>query len=144
MAPTQLNPYISFKDNARQAMEFYQSVFGGKVEIHDFKEYHASSDPSEDNKVMHSMLTADNGMIFMAADTPNAMEYKPGASITMSLSGGNDEELSAFFNKLADGGTITMPLEKAPWGDKFGMVADKFGVNWMVNIHGDQPVQPQA
>lgn len=134
MAQSQLNPYVSFKDNARQAMEFYQTVFGGKVEIHTFKEFHASQDPSEDDKVMHSMLTADNGMVFMAADTPSRMEYQGGARITMSLSGDNDAELSGFFTKLAEGGTVTMPLEKAGWGDKFGMLTDQFGVNWMVNI----------
>jgi PhnB protein len=129
-----LNPYLSFKDNAREAMEFYQSVFGGKLETHTFKEYGASEDSSEDNKVMHSMLEADNGITFMAADTPNRMQHNSGTNISMSLSGDNDAELSGYFSKLSAGGTISMPLESAPWGDKFGMLVDKFGVQWMVNI----------
>ncbi len=129
-----LNPYLSFKDNARQAMEFYKTVFGGKLEMQTFKEYHASQDPSEDNKIMHAALTADNGIVFMASDTPNRMEYRPGTNMSMSLSGDNEAELKGYFKKLSSGGTIGMPLEKAPWGDTFGMVTDKFGVPWMVNI----------
>lgn len=136
-----LNPYLSFKDNARQAMEFYQTVFGGKLEINTFKEFHATEDPTEDDKVMHAMLTADNGITFMASDTPNSMEYTGGSSISMSLSGDNDAELRGYWDALADGGTVVMPLEKAMWGDTFGMITDKFGINWMIDITGekDQP-----
>ena len=136
--PSALNPYLSFKDNARQAMEFYKTVFGGKLEFHTFKEFHASEDSAEDDKIMHSMLQADNGITFMAADTPNSMEYRPGASISMSLSGDNEAELSGYFAKLSAGGMVMMPLEKAPWGDTFGMCTDKFGVDWMVNISATQ------
>lgn len=136
---SQLNPYLSFKDNAREAMEFYRTVFGGTVESHTFKEYNASKDPSDDNKIMHSMLRADNGITFMAADTPNSMQYTAGSSISMSLSGENDAELTAYFEKLSgNGGSVFAPLEKAPWGDKFGMCTDKFGINWMVNITGSK------
>lgn len=133
---TQLNPYLSFKDNAREAMEFYQTVFGGKLDLNTFKEFNASEDPSEDDKIMHSQLEADNGIVFMAADTPSSMEYKPGTTMSMSLSGDDEEELRGYWDKLAEGGTVTMPLEKAPWGDTFGMLKDKFGVDWMVNIAG--------
>ena len=131
---TKLNPYLNFKDNARQAMEFYKSIFGGKLTMATFKEYHASQDPSEDNKIMHAELEAENGIVFMAADTPNQMEFHPGTNYSMSLSGDNDSELTAYFKKLSTGGVVTMPLEKAPWGDKFGMCTDKFGIAWMVNI----------
>src|SRR5207248_8389576 len=135
---TKLNPYLSFKDNARQAMEFYQTVFGGKLAISTFKDYHASQDPSEDNKIMHSVLEAENGITFMAADTPNSMQYRPGTNISMSLSGDNEAELTAYFEKLSTGGMVTMPLEKAPWGDSFGMCTDKFGIQWLVNIAGQK------
>ena len=133
---SQLNPYLSFKDNTRQAMEFYQTVFGGKLTMSTFKEFNASQDPSEDNKIMHALLEAENGITFMAADTPNSMEHKPGSNITMSLSGDNETELRSYFEKLSAGGMITMPLEKAPWGDTFGMCVEKFKINWMVNISG--------
>jgi len=133
---SQLNPYLSFKDNAREAMEFYKTVFGGKLEMQTFKEYHASQDPGEDHKIMHAVLTADNGIVFMASDTPNSMEYRTGTNMSMSLSGDNEPELRGYYEKLSAGGTVGMPLEKAPWGDMFGMFTDKFGVSWLVNISG--------
>jgi PhnB protein len=133
---SRLNPYLSFRDQAREAMEFYRSVFGGNLELHTFKEYNASQDPSEDDKIMHSMLEADNGITFMAADTPQGMDYTPGNNYSMSLSGDDEATLQGYFEKLSDGGTVAMPLEQAPWGDKFGMVTDKFGTQWLVNIAG--------
>lgn len=134
---TRLNPYLGFKDNAREAMEFYETVFGGKLEVRTFKEFGASQNPSEDDKVMHSMLEADNGVTFMAADTPNSMEYTPGNNISVSLSGDDDAELRGYFEKLSEGGQVAMPLDQAPWGDVFGMCTDRFGISWLVNI-GDQ------
>lgn len=134
--PSRLNPYLSFRDEAREAMEFYQSVFGGSLQMNTFKEFGASPDPSEDDKIMHSMLEAENGIAFMAADTPAAMEHRPGANISMSLSGDDDAELSGYFERLAEGGTIREPLVQAPWGDRFGMLTDRFGIEWMVNIAG--------
>ena len=131
-----LNPYLSFRDTARQAMEFYQSVFGGNLQTNTFKEYHASEDPVEDNKIMHAILEADNGITFMAADTPNGMEHRPGTNMSMSLSGTDAQTLRGYWDKLSQGATIRMPLEKAPWGDTFGMLTDKFGVDWMVNVTG--------
>lgn len=131
---TKLNPYISFKDNAREAMEFYRSVFGGKLTVSTFKDFNASQDPGEDNLIMHSQLDVDNGMTLMASDTPNRMEYRPGTNMSISLSGDNEEEITSYYEKLSAGGTVTMPLEKAMWGDSFGMFIDKFGVNWLVNI----------
>jgi PhnB protein len=133
---TKLNPYLSFKDNTREAMEFYQTVFGGKLLVSTFKEFNASQDASEDNLIMHSVLETDNGITFMASDTPARMEYKVGTNFSMSLSGDNAAELTGYFEKLLTGGNVSMPLEKAPWGDTFGMLTDKFGVPWLVNITG--------
>ena len=133
---SRLNPYLSFRDNAREAMEFYRSVFGGTLEMNTFAEFGASEDPSEVDKIMHAMLEADNGITFMAADTPNSMEHRPGTTMSMSLSGDDDAELSGYFDKLAAGGTVREPLTTAPWGDKFGMLTDRFGIDWMVNIAG--------
>ncbi|HYJ69314.1 MAG TPA: VOC family protein [Nocardioidaceae bacterium] len=134
MATTQLNPYLSFRDNAREAIEFYHSVFGGELTINTFEEFGASVDPDEGKKVMHSMITTDAGLALMAADTPNHMDYSPGGSISISLSGDDDATLRDFWGKLSDGGTVVVPLEKAPWGDTFGMCTDKFGTAWLVNI----------
>ena len=136
--PTRLNPYISFKDNARQAMEFYQSVFGGQLSMATYKEFNASQDPSEDDKIMHAMLEAGNGITLMGADTPNGMDYSPGTNFSVSLSGENEAELRGYWERLSAGSTIAEPLEKAPWGDTFGMLKDKFGVHWLVNIAGQR------
>jgi PhnB protein len=133
---SKLNPYLSFKASTREAMEFYRSVFGGKLDLNTFKDYHASQDPNEDDKIMHSVLEADNGITFMASDTPDRMDYKPGTNFSMSLSGDDEAELKAYFEKLAVGGTVTMPLNKAAWGDTFGMLTDRFGITWLVNISG--------
>jgi len=139
--PTKLNPYLSFKDNTRDAMEFYRTVFGGKLQMNTFKDYHASQNPSEDDKIMHAVLDADNGITFMASDTPDRMEYKPGTTFSMSLSGDNEAELRGYFEKLGKGGNVTMPMEKAVWGDTFGMCVDRFGVSWLVNIDSGAPRQ---
>ena len=133
---TRLNPYLGFRDSAREAMDFYRSVFGGELTRSSFAEMQASEDPAEADKVMHSMLTTDGGLVLMAADTPNGMELPEGSSISVSLSGEDGAELRGYWDALVDGGTVTVPLEKAPWGDSFGMCVDRFGVRWMVNIAG--------
>ena len=132
---TRLNPYLGFRDSARAAMDFYQSVFGGELTRSTFGEFHASQDPAEQDKVMHSMLVTDGGLALMAADTPNSMEYTPGGSHSVSLSGEDDAELRGYWEKLSASGAVTVPLEKAPWGDSFGMCVDGFGVPWLVNIN---------
>ncbi len=131
---TKLNPYISFRNNARQAMEFYKGVFGGKLTVSTFKDFHASQDPSEDDKIMHAQLETDNGLVLMASDTPDRMEYRPGNNISVSLSGDDYEELSGYWKKLSTGATVAQQLTKATWGDTFGMLTDKFGIAWLVNI----------
>jgi len=135
---TRLNPYLGFRDNARDAMEFYQSVFGGELTMSTFAEYEMAEDPSERDKIMHAQLESPNGLFLMGADTPNAMDYTPGGSISVSLSGEDEAELTGYWEKLSGDGTVIEPLAKAPWGDSFGMCVDRFGVMWMVNISGQQ------
>jgi PhnB protein len=129
-----LNPYLSFKGNAREAMEFYRSVFGGELSINTFGDLHAEVDPTETDLIMHSSLVGENGIVFMASDSPQHMPYQAPAGISMSLSGDDEPVLSGYFAKLAEGGTVMTALEKAPWGDTFGMCVDRFGINWLVNI----------
>lgn len=133
-----LNPYIGFRGNAREAITFYRSVFGGELAISTFDDFHASQDPSEADLVMHSTLTTDSGLTIMASDTPQRMPYNPGDNISISLSGPKSDEpaLRGYWEKLVDGGTVTLPLETAIWGDTFGMCVDRFGIAWLVNIAG--------
>jgi PhnB protein len=134
---SKLNPYISYNGDARQAFEFYQSVFGGELALNTFGEFGASESPDAD-KIMHASLQAPNGFTLMGSDTPAEMEFKPGTTMSVSLSGDDSDDLRGYYEKLAEAGTVTMPLEKQMWGDEFGMVIDQFGVSWMVNIAGPQ------
>ena len=131
-----LNPYLNYKDTAREAMTFYQSVLGGELTISTFGDFHASEDPAEQDKVMHAQLETPDGFVLMAADTPNAMEHRPQAGVSVSLSGDDEAKLRGYFEGLSAGGTVIMPFEKAPWGDTFGMCVDRFGTSWLVNAAG--------
>jgi PhnB protein len=131
-----LNPYLSFRDNAREAMTFYQEIFGGELALSTFGEF-GDKDAPEANLIMHASLRSPDGIQLMGADTPPGMDFAPPAGITVSLSG-DDDELRGWFEKLAEGGTVSMPLEKQMWGDEFGMVTDRFGTPWMVNITAAQ------
>lgn len=134
--PTRLNPYLNFNGNAREAMDFYKSVFGGELTINSYADGGIPHEPADKDKVMHGQLVAPNGYWLMGADTPPGMPFTPGSTMTVSLSGDDDAELRGYWNKLSAGATIGVPLEKAPWGDSFGMLTDKFGTPWMVNITG--------
>ena len=135
---SRLNPYISFDGNARQAMEFYKSIFGGTLTLNTFGELGAPDSPDAD-KIMHGMLETDSGLTLMGADTPPGTEHNPGTNISVSLSGEDADELGGYWNKLSESGTVSVPLEKQMWGDEFGSCVDQFGISWLVNIG-----QPQA
>jgi PhnB protein len=135
---SRLNPYISFAGNAREAMEFYESVFGGTLTVSTFGEFGAQDAPEAD-KVMHAMLQTDSGFTLMASDTPPGMDIKQGNNISVSLSGDDGDELRGYWEKLSANGTVSTPLEKQMWGDEFGSCEDQFGITWLVNIG-----QPQS
>ena len=130
---SRLNPYISFSDTARQALEFYRGVFGGDLTLSTFGEAGAA-DGLDANKIMHGQLETPAGYTLMASDTPAGMDRTVGTNMSISLSGDDADELRGYFSKLSDGGAVTMPLEEQMWGDEFGMCVDPFGIAWMVNI----------
>ncbi|MFJ8942487.1 VOC family protein [Streptomyces sp. NPDC102395] len=132
---SRLNPYLSFAGDARQAMEFYQEVFGGTLTVNTFGEY-GKPDAPEADKVMHAMLETGSGFTLMGADTPPGMEYVPGNNFSVSLSGDDEAELRGYWEKLSAGGSVGVPLERQMWGDVFGMCTDRFGIPWMVDITG--------
>ncbi|PLC12881.1 hypothetical protein AUQ48_12390 [Kocuria flava] len=130
----QLNPYLTFRDTAEEAMTYYRSVFGGELTISRFAEYGASEDPAEAEKVMHASLTTEHGLVLMASDTPGAMDLTPGDNVSLSVGGDDEALLRGWWERLCDGGAVTMPLERPPWGGLFGMCTDRFGMHWMVSI----------
>jgi len=134
---SRLNPYLNFNGNARQALEFYASVFGGDLTLSTFGEFGGQGSPDAD-RIMHGQLETTAGYTIMAADVTSEMQFQAPAGFSVSLSG-DDDSLRAYWEKLSSTGTVIMPMEKQAWGDEFGMCADQFGVPWLVNIS-----QPQA
>lgn len=131
-----LNSYISFNGDAKEAAEFYKSVFGGNVYMDTFGKF-ADSMPvqeSDKDKVMHAYVKGENGVELMLSDTPTGMPYQEGSQITLALNGDDEATLRSYWEKLSEGGSVTVPLDKAPWGDTFGMLTDKFGIKWMIDI----------
>jgi PhnB protein len=129
---SRLNPYIGFDGTAREAMEFYRDVFGGELTLSTYGETGGAA-PGDENKVMHAQLETSSGFTLMGSDAPAGMPRDEGSRIQISLSG-DDANLRDFFQKLSQGGSVTMPLDKQAWGDEFGMLVDPFGVQWMVNV----------
>ena len=131
-----LNPYLNFRGQAREAMEFYRSVLGGELTVSTFGDFQMPGvDEDEKDNIMHSQLTTPAGITLMGSDVPASM---PGdiSNGTISISGSEADEIRAYFDALAAGGEVGLPLDQAPWGDYFGQLTDKFGVQWMVNIAG--------
>ncbi|MFJ5998815.1 VOC family protein [Streptomyces sp. NPDC092370] len=133
---SRLNPYLSFNGDARQAMEFYKEVFGGTLSLNSYGDF-GQADAANADKIMHGMLETTGGFTLMGADNPPGMETEQGSSYSVSLSGDDAAELRGYWEKLSDGGSVSVPLEKQMWGDVFGMCTDRFGVPWMVNISSE-------
>jgi PhnB protein len=134
--PTRLNPYLNFRGNARDAMTFYRDVFGGELTLSTFGEFQATQDPAQTDRIMHGELVTSNGLSLMGADVMEGMDYRQGTNFSVSLSGDDEAELRGYWDGLAEGATIVEPLVPAPWGDTFGMLLDRYGVSWLVNIAG--------
>lgn len=130
---SRLNPYLNFTGDARSAMEFYQSVFGGELTVNTFGQF-GDQNAAIADQVMHASLVTDNGFTLMASDTPPGMDHDPGNTITVSVSGDDADTLRGYWNKLADGATVNVALDKQMWGDEFGQLVDRYGVPWMVDI----------
>ena len=137
--PMRLNPYINFRTTAREALEFYHAVFGGELSVMTFAQGGMPHDPAQADLVMHGQVDTPAGFTLMVSDTPETMPLTMGGNISVSLSGDDEATLTGYYNVLLEGGQTLQPLVKAPWGDTFGMLTDKFGVTWLCNIAG----QPQ-
>ena len=130
---SKLNPYLNFNGDARAAMEFYRSVFGGDLVVNTHGDF-GNPDPALADKIMHGQLETPEGYTLMGADIMPGMPFQPGTTMTVSLSGDTNGPLREYWDKLSDGATVTVPLEKQMWGDEFGQLTDRFGVSWLVNI----------
>lgn len=132
-----LNPYLNFRGSAREAMTFYRDVFGGELTVSTFTDLGMPVGDDEGDLVMHSQLQGPDGLLLMGSDVPAHMPFRAGENtFSVSLSGDDETTLTAWWTVLSEGATVTQPLEKASWGDSFGMLTDRFGVSWFVNIAG--------
>ena len=134
MSDVELSPYIFFKGNAREAMEFYKDAFGGELDISTIDEAPAGTPTMPGTKpsdVMHASLRG-GAVAVLASDSPNASAQT--AKVELSLDGKDEAKLRTIFDKLSEGGKVKMPLKDQFWGATFGSLTDKFGVEWMVNI----------
>lgn len=141
-----LNCYLNFNGNAKEALEFYKEVFNATVEVDTFGGFAAkvpnsgmNFTPEEADNIMHASLMGENGIELMIADSPSGMPpATKGSQVTLTLNGDDEKVLQGYWDKLSVGGRIDLPLNQAPWGDKFGFLTDKFDVSWMFNISSPQ------
>jgi len=132
-------PYLNFNGNAREALGFYEQALGGKVtQIGTFGEANMAQDESMKDKVLHAIFEA-GGLQFMVSDCPPGVSVNSGDQVSLSLNFTDAESIEKTYAALAEGGTITMPLQDTFWGARFGMTKDKFGIHWMFNY--DKPQQ---
>jgi PhnB protein len=135
MSNVTFNPYFFFQGNAREAMEFYKSIFGGELSFQTYGDVGAATDDNPPEYIMHAHLKAED-VVLMASDSSKASDKA--AKVTMSLSGNEEEKLRGYFDRLSEGVTVESPLKKEFWGDTFGALRDKYGIEWMVSISPKQ------
>lgn len=132
MEKTALHPYLMFEGNCREAMEFYQGIFGGELSMMTFGQVDDSCPAAMRDHIMHSSLMGGE-IEFMGGDSP-----QPGPlgsdKIQLSLSGFDEAGLRSKFDQLSPGGTVTVPMDKQVWGDIFGAFKDRYGVDWMIDV----------
>lgn len=136
------NIYLTFNGNCREAFEFYKSALGGDFSyVGTFEEMPPQEDmpplpDSEKDKIMHMSLPISEETVLMGSDTSEVFgePVKFGNNFSISINIESNEEADEIFNKLAEGGKVTMPMDKTFWSPYFGMLTDKYGVNWMVNV----------
>ena len=129
---TILNPYLHFDGDARTALEFYQSVFGGDLSVMTYGDMGVEGDQA--TQVMHASLSTPDGFTLMASDGAPGQSLVRGNASNLSISGDDEPRLRSWFDALAQDGAVHVPLEKQMWGDVFGQVQDRFGVIWLLNI----------
>ena len=135
MSTITLDPYIFFKGNCREAMEFYKGIFGGELSVMTYDQVPGNTQEDMKDKLMHALLDGD--IRIMGSDTEKASEQS--AKISLSLGGEDEDKLGKIFDALSEGGEVRSALKKEFWGDTFGSLTDKFGVEWMVNIAAAKP-----
>ena len=127
--------HLNFRGDAHAALTFYRSVFGGDMAVVTYKDAGNVQEPSEADQVMWGQVDADSGFRVMAYDVPSGQPWNPGENpFFLSLRGDTAEEVTAYWEKLADGATVVQTLGPAQWSPLYGMLKDRFGVTWVVDV----------
>ncbi|MFF3307563.1 VOC family protein [Streptomyces sp. NPDC002952] len=127
--------HLNFRGDAREALTFYQSVFGGDLALVTYKDAGNVQEPTEADQVMWGQVAAESGFHVMAYDVPSRMPWNQGENaFFVSLRSGTAEEAAAYWEKLSEGGTVLLPLDRAQWAPLYGMLRDRFGVTWVVDV----------
>ena len=132
MSKSTVNPYLAFKGNCKEAMEFYKTALDGELELMDFSTAPMEVPEVYKTKILHSKLNFDDAVI-MASDTMPNNPINIGDNVSISIAAESEEIGEKYFNSLSEGGKVIMPFSEAFWGSKFGMLEDKFGIRWMID-----------
>ena len=128
-----LNTYLNFDGNAREAMEFYKACLGAELQIMAFGDTPMQVPAGAEKRVMHARLTK-GPLTLMASDTMPGMPFQHGNNFSLAIECETPEEVDKIFAALSTGGKVTMPVQETFWAKRFGMLTDKFGVNWMLDL----------
>ncbi|TCO35744.1 PhnB protein [Kribbella steppae] len=127
--------HLNFRGDARPALEFYQSVFGGELAVVSYQDAHSVQDPAEADQIMWGQVQGDNGIQVMAYDVPSSLPYDAGVnSVFVSVRGKDADEITAHWKRLSEGATILQDLAPAAWSPLYGMLKDRFGITWVLDV----------
>ncbi|GAA2575798.1 VOC family protein [Dactylosporangium fulvum] len=130
--------HLNFRGDARAALEFYRSVFGGELTLVSYRDAHNVQDPSEADQIMWGQVAGAGGFHVMAYDVPARMPWDPGQNaFFVSVRGTSTEEITSYWKGLSDGATIVQELAPAGWAPLYGMLKDRFGVVWVLDVIAD-------
>ncbi|MCC2309789.1 VOC family protein [Cellulomonas chengniuliangii] len=128
-------PHLNFRGQARAALEFYQSVFGGDLAAITYADAGAVTVADEADQIMWGQVSSEAGFRVMAYDVPAHTPWEPGANpFFVSVRGADAEEVTGYWKNLADGSAIAVPLAPAAWAPLYGMLTDRFGVTWVLDV----------
>jgi PhnB protein len=131
----QSTTHLNFRGDARAALAFYQSVFGGEQMLVSYKDAGQVQDPAEADQVMYGQLSGANGFRVMAYDVPSRLSWNPGEiPFFVSVRGNAADEITRYWEKLSEGATIMQPLAPSGWSLLYGMLKDRFGVTWVLDV----------
>ena len=127
--------HLNFRGQARAALAFYQTVFGGTLTAVSYQDAHAAENPAEADQILWGQVASSEGFRVMAYDVPSSQPYDAGTNpVFVSVRGKSADDLSAYWVRLIEGSTVIVPLAKSAWSPLYGMVRDRFGVTFVVDL----------